>query len=54
MVETSDRNPAGKQSRLAKAGNQPEASPAWMRVTAFVKRGQRVYGPCDTAPKEIL
>ncbi len=50
-AETSDRDPAGRQSRPAKAGPQPEASLARPWVTASVKRRQRVGGPCDRAPK---
>ena len=50
-VETLDRDPAGSQSRPAKAGHQPEASLARTRATVDVNRRQRVGGPCDGAPK---
>ncbi len=51
IAETSERDPAGSQSRPAKAGPQPEASLAWPWATVDVKRRQRVGGPCDAAPK---
>ena len=51
IAETSGRNPAGKESRPAKVGHQPEASLARPRATVDVKRRQRGCGPCDRAPK---
>lgn len=51
IAETSGRNPAGKESRPAKVGHQPEASLARPWATVGVKRRQRVRGPCDRAPK---
>ena len=52
--ETFRWDPAGKQSRPAKPGQQPEASLAWWRATSTAKRRQRVPMPCDRAPKSLL